>query len=170
MQNLFSFILSLLASFLAVAIVLTLHEFSHAFVAYKCGDPTPKWNKRLTLNPLAHFDIFGLVLFAFAGFGWAKPVPIDPNNFRNYKRGLALTAVAGVVANYLSVIVFYPLSLLVFCANLQSICACIRCRFACSTSSRCRRWTVGGSCRRSTAAAARYSVFYSNTAASSCSS
>lgn len=113
MQNLLSFILSLLASFLAVAIVLTLHEFSHAFVAYKCGDPTPKWNRRLTLNPLAHFDILGLVLFAFAGFGWAKPVPIDPNNFRNYKRGLALTAVAGVVANYLSVIVFYPLSLLV---------------------------------------------------------
>ncbi len=69
MQNLLSFILSLLASFLAVAIVLTLHEFSHAFVAYKCGDPTPKWNKRLTLNPLAHFDILGLVLFAFAGFG-----------------------------------------------------------------------------------------------------
>ena len=113
MQNLLSFILSLLASFLAVAIVLTLHEFSHAFVAYKCGDPTPKWNRRLTLNPLAHFDILGLVLFAFAGFGWAKPVPIDPNNFRNYKRGLALTAVAGVVANYLSVIVFYPLFLLV---------------------------------------------------------
>ena len=113
MADFLSWAIWLVASFLAVTIVLTLHEFAHAFVAYKCGDPTPKWNRRLTLNPLAHFDILGLVLFAFAGFGWAKPVPIDPNNFRNYKRGLALTAVAGVVANYLSVIVFYPLSLLV---------------------------------------------------------
>ena len=113
MQNFLSFILSLLASFLAVAIVLTLHEFSHAFVAYKYGDPTPKWNRRLTLNPLAHFDILGLVLFAFAGFGWAKPVPINPNNFRHYKSGLAFTAVAGVAVNYLSVLIFYPLYLLV---------------------------------------------------------
>ena len=113
MPNIFSWLIELFASFLAVAIVLTLHEFAHSFVAYKCGDPTPKWNGRLTLNPLAHFDILGLVLFAFAGFGWAKPVPINPNNFRHYKSGLALTAVAGVVINYVSVIVFYPLWLLV---------------------------------------------------------
>lgn len=113
MDNFISMILSLVASFLAVAIVLTLHEFSHAYVAYKCGDPTPKWNGRLTLNPFAHFDVLGLILFAFAGFGWAKPVPINPNNFRHYKSGLAFTAVAGVVMNYLSVIVFYPLFLLV---------------------------------------------------------
>ena len=62
------YLIELLASFLAVTVVLTLHEFAHAYVAYKCGDPTPKFNKRLTLNPLAHFDILGLVLFAFAGF------------------------------------------------------------------------------------------------------
>ena len=61
-------------------IVLTLHEFSHAFVAYKCGDPTPKFAGRLTLNPLAHFDILGLVMFTLAGFGWAKPVPINAYN------------------------------------------------------------------------------------------
>ena len=81
MSDFLSWAIWLVASFLAVTIVLTLHEFAHAFVAYKCGDPTPKWNGRLTLNPLAHFDILGLVLFAFAGFGWAKPVPIDPEQF-----------------------------------------------------------------------------------------
>lgn len=107
------YLIELLASFFAVAIVLTLHEFSHAFVAYKCGDYTPKMYKRLTLNPLAHFDILGLMLFAFAGFGWAKPVPINPLNFKHYKRGLAFTAVAGVVMNYLTAFLFFPLYLTV---------------------------------------------------------
>ena len=106
-------IIFLLASLCAVTVVLTLHEFSHAFVAYKCGDPTPKFAGRLTLNPLRHFDLLGLALFAFAGFGWAKPVPINPNNFNHYRRGLTLTAIAGVVVNYLSVFLFYPLAMLV---------------------------------------------------------
>lgn len=106
-------LLYFVASFIAVAIVLSLHEFSHAFVAYKCGDMTPKLSGRLTLNPIAHFDILGLVMFTLAGFGWAKPVPINPNNFRNYKRGLGLTAAAGVVMNYLSAFLFYPIYLLI---------------------------------------------------------
>ena len=80
-------ILYYVASLLAVAIVLTLHEFSHAFVAYKCGDLTPKIRGRLTLNPLAHFDILGLVFFALAGFGWAKPVPVNPGNLKKYRSG-----------------------------------------------------------------------------------
>ncbi len=105
--------IELLASFLAVTIVLTLHEFSHAFVAYKCGDPTPKYAGRLTLNPICHFDLLGLLLFAFAGFGWAKPVPINPNNFNHYRRGLTLTALAGVVINYVSVFIFFPFFMLV---------------------------------------------------------
>ena len=104
-------IFSLIASLLAVAVVLTLHEFSHAFVAYKCGDPTAKMNGRLTLNPVAHFDLLGLVMFTLAGFGWAKPVPINPNNFRHYKSGLAFTAMAGIVMNYLSAFLFYLLFL-----------------------------------------------------------
>ena len=111
-QLIFDF-LRLIASLLAVAVVLTMHEFAHAFIAYKCGDPTPKFSGRLSLNPMRHFDILGLVLFAFAGFGWAKPVPINPNNFRHYKRGLAFTAIAGVVTNYLSAFIFYPLLLIV---------------------------------------------------------
>ncbi len=105
-------LLSLLVSFLAVAFVLTVHEFAHAFVAYKCGDATPKVYGRLTLNPLRHFDPLGLILFAFAGFGWAKPVPINPYNFRKYRKGLALTALAGVTVNYICAILLYPLAIL----------------------------------------------------------
>ena len=73
--------LPLIASFLAVMVVITLHEFSHAFVAYKCGDPTAKFSGRLTLNPVKHFDLLGILSFALVGFGWAKPVPVNPNNF-----------------------------------------------------------------------------------------
>ena len=105
--------LRIIASFIAVAVVLSLHEFAHAFVAYKCGDVTPKLNGRLTVNPIAHFDLLGLLMFTFAGFGWAKPVPINPYNFRHYKRGLGFTAVAGVVMNYITAFLFYPVYLLV---------------------------------------------------------
>ena len=104
--------LSLVVSLVAVAFVLTLHEFAHAFVAYKCGDGTPKLYGRLTLDPMAHFDPLGIILFAFAGFGWAKPVPIDPHNFRHYRRGLAMTALAGVTVNYICALLFYPLYVL----------------------------------------------------------
>lgn len=107
------YIVELLASFCAVIIVLTLHEFAHAYVAYKCGDPTPKWSGRLSLNPLRHFDLFGLLCFTFVGFGWAKPVAINPENFRNYRAGLGLTACAGIVVNYLTALLIYPVYLIV---------------------------------------------------------
>lgn len=99
--------------FIAVTFVLTLHEFSHSAVAYKCGDPTPKERGRLSLNPLRHFDPLGLVFFVFAGFGWAKPVPINPYNFRNEKRGIILTSIAGVAMNYICAFLFYPILILV---------------------------------------------------------
>ena len=108
-----NYILYLVASFIAVAVVLSLHEFAHAFVAYTCGDMTPKMYGRLTVNPIAHFDLLGLLMFTFAGFGWAKPVPINPNNFRHYKRGLGFTAAAGVVMNYLCAFLFYPIYLVI---------------------------------------------------------
>ncbi len=103
----------LLASFIAVVFVLTVHEFAHAFVAYRCGDPTPKLYRRLTLNPLRHFDLIGLVCFALVGFGWAKPVPINPYNFKKYRTGPALTSCAGVAVNYLCALLFYPLYLVI---------------------------------------------------------
>ena len=105
-------IINYLSIFLALLLVLPLHEFAHAFVAVKCGDPTPKLNDRYTLNPFAHFDIFGLISFVLVGFGWAKPVPINANNFTNYKRGCFLVSIAGVVANFLLAFVAYPLCLL----------------------------------------------------------
>ena len=107
------YFIELLASFCAVIIVLTLHEFAHAYVAYKCGDPTPKWSGRLSLNPLRHFDLFGLLCFTFVGFGWAKPVSINPENSRNYRAGLGLTACAGIVVNYLTALLIYPVYLVV---------------------------------------------------------
>lgn len=109
-------LLQYLAKFCALIPVLVLHEFAHAFVAYKCGDNTAKWAGRLTLNPAKHFDLAGLLLFAFAGFGWAKPVPINPYNFKHYKRGLFLTAGAGVAMNLLLAFFSYPLL-----ALLQSV-------------------------------------------------
>ena len=107
------YIVELLASFCAVIIVLTLHEFAHAYVAYKCGDPTPKWSGRLSLNPLRHYDLVGLLCFTFVGFGWAKPVAINPDNFRKYRLGLGLTACAGIVMNYLTALLVYPLYLVI---------------------------------------------------------
>ena len=102
-----------LASFLAVAFVITTHEYAHADAADKSGDPTPRLYGRLTLNPAKHFDLLGVVMFAVAGFGWAKPVPINPNNFNNYRKGCFWTSVAGVLINYLMAFVFYPILILV---------------------------------------------------------
>lgn len=104
----------LLASFLAVIVVLSFHEFAHAFVANKCGDPTAKYSGRMTLNPVKHFDPLGVVLFAIAGFGWAKPVPINPNNFDNYRKGCFWTSAAGIITNYVMAFLFYPMFILVF--------------------------------------------------------
>ena len=105
--------ISILASLFAVVVVLSLHEFAHAFVANKCGDPTAKFMGRMPLNPLKHFDPLGIFLFVFARFGWAKPVPINPNNFRNRKWGSFWTSAAGILVNYFSAFfVFYPFMIL----------------------------------------------------------
>ena len=106
-------IITLLASFFAVMVVLSFHEFAHAFVAYKCGDPTAKINGRCSLNPMVHFDLLGLIMFTFAGFGWAKPVPVNPLNFNHYRRGLTLTAIAGVVMNLIMAFLLFPIYKLV---------------------------------------------------------
>ena len=106
-------LIRLLASFVAVAVVLTLHEFAHAAVAYLCGDPTAKWNKRLSLNPLRHFDLTGLICFTVAGFGWGKPVPVNAGNFRKPRLGMALTSLAGVTMNYFAALLLYPFFLIV---------------------------------------------------------
>ena len=114
MEETFSYITVVLAQFLAAMLVITLHEFAHAYAAYKCGDPTAKFAGRLTLNPVKHFDPMGMLLFALTGFGWANPVPVNPNNFKNYKTGSVVTSIAGVAVNYLSAFLFYPLFVLVY--------------------------------------------------------
>ena len=108
------YVFYLLAQFLAVMIVISFHEFAHAYVAYKCGDPTAKFSGRMTLNPAKHFDLIGIVMFAIAGFGWAKPVPVNPYNFKKYRRGSFWTSSAGILMNYLMAFLVYPLFLLIY--------------------------------------------------------
>jgi len=79
----------------------TFHELSHGFVAYKLGDDTAKNAGRLTLNPIKHIDIIGLIMIILFKFGWAKPVPINMNNFKNPKSGMAISSLAGPVSNLL---------------------------------------------------------------------
>jgi len=85
---------------LAVLICLSVHETCHGLAAYALGDPTAKAMQRLSLNPLHHIDWLGLMCMLVAGFGWAKPVPVDMRYFKNPKRGMALSALAGPVSNF----------------------------------------------------------------------
>jgi Zn-dependent protease len=78
---------------------LIIHEVAHGWVADKMGDSTARWMGRLTLNPMRHLDPIGTVMLFIFGFGWAKPVPINPNNFRDYRRGLIFVSAAGISAN-----------------------------------------------------------------------
>lgn len=80
---------------------LSVHEFSHGVAAYAVGDKTAKYSGRLSLNPLAHLDPFGAICLFLFGFGWAKPVPVNPWNFKNKKGGMILTALAGPFSNFL---------------------------------------------------------------------
>ncbi len=102
-------LLTLLLSIPGILIAITFHEFAHAFVADKLGDDTPRRQGRLSLNPLAHLDIYGTFLMIVAGFGWGKPVQINPNNFRRtitIKKGEALVSIAGPAMNLILAIVF----------------------------------------------------------------
>lgn len=105
-------ILNYICIFIALMVVLPFHEFAHAFAAVKNGDITPKLYGRYTLNPFAHFDLTGLVCFIFAGFGWAKPVPVNPNNFRSYKKGSFWVSVSGVMMNFLIAFLTIPIYML----------------------------------------------------------
>lgn len=89
----------ILAILLSAMIAIVFHEVAHGYVAMKFGDYTAKARGRLTLNPVEHFDLVGLLMLLLVGFGWAKPVPIDPNNFTDYKKGMIGVSIAGVVTN-----------------------------------------------------------------------
>ncbi|MCL2099677.1 MAG: site-2 protease family protein [Oscillospiraceae bacterium] len=93
--------LSLLYFIPIFLITITVHEVAHAYTAYRLGDPTAAAMGRITLNPLKHLDPFGFIMLLIVGFGWAKPVQINPRNFRNEKAGMAISALAGPVSNIL---------------------------------------------------------------------
>lgn len=92
---------SLLLSLPVILLSLTMHECAHGYMAYRCGDSTAKAFGRLTLNPLKHLDIAGTLCMLIAGFGWAKPVPVNTRNLRNPKRDMVLVSLAGPVSNLL---------------------------------------------------------------------
>ncbi|TWH48978.1 site-2 protease family protein [Sporomusa sp. KB1] len=85
----------------ALLIALTVHEYAHARAAVTLGDPTPRLLGRLTLNPVAHLDPLGLIMLWLFKFGWAKPVPINPNYFKNYRQDMLIVSLAGPVSNML---------------------------------------------------------------------
>ncbi len=96
-----SILTDMLISVIPALVCITLHELSHGFVAYRLGDPTAKEMGRLSLNPIKHIDIMGLIMMIVFRFGWAKPVPVDMRRFRNPKAGMAICAAAGPLSNLL---------------------------------------------------------------------
>ena len=108
-----SIIIHILAILMIIFLVLPFHEWAHARVASLLGDTSVKYRGRLSLNPLSHIDYMGALCLLLFGFGWAKPVPIDSRNFKNPKAGMAISALAGPVANVLAALcggfVFYAI-------------------------------------------------------------
>ena len=92
-------LIMLLSSLAVIFITLPIHEWAHGFVSTKLGDPTPRYQGRLTLNPMAHFDLMGALGILFLGIGWAKPVQVNARYYKNPKWGMALVALAGPLSN-----------------------------------------------------------------------
>ena len=116
----FSAMLSALMRLIAVFLCLTVHETCHGLAAYALGDPTAKREHRLSLNPLRHIDWIGFVMMIVAGFGWAKPVPVNPNYFKKPKQGMAITALAGPVSNFVLALLLLLAARLVYLRALAT--------------------------------------------------
>ncbi len=108
-------VISLVIMIFVILISLILHECAHGWMALRCGDPTAKYMGRLSLNPLRHLDPIGTLCMIFCGFGWARPVPVNPRNFENYRRDDFLVSIAGIVTN---LTIFIVCSLLAVLLNL----------------------------------------------------
>ena len=110
-----------LAFIVGLVFAISIHEFAHAFVAWRLGDPTAKLAGRLTLNPAAHLDPIGTIALLLVGIGWGKPTPFDPFNLRNIKRDSALISVAGALSNFLlSALIFLPYLIAYFTGYLNA--------------------------------------------------
>ena len=103
-------ILDVLITVVAATLSITIHEVSHGFAAYKCGDNTAKAYGRLSLNPLKHIDWFGAICLVFFKFGWAKPVPVNQYNFKNRKVGIILVSLAGPLSNFIMAFIAFLLA------------------------------------------------------------
>lgn len=106
---------------ISILVALSFHEWAHGYVANKLGDPTAEMYGRLTLNPLAHLDPMGTILFLLVGFGWGKPVPVDPTRFRHPKRDTALVSLAGPVSNLLLAFISFLALVLVFPGSARTV-------------------------------------------------
>lgn len=121
-DNIFN-IQRILYSVPALLIAISMHEYAHAYVSYKLGDDTAKNMGRLSINPFVHLDLFGTIFLVLFGFGWAKPVGINPNKFKNRKTGMLLSAIAGPVMNILVAFVaafIYYLLIKIFYSTVAS--------------------------------------------------
>lgn len=109
-------LLVICAAFIIVILfALTIHEWAHSYIAFTQGDVTSKYFGRMTLNPMKHIDPIGFLCLLLFGFGWAKPVPINSVKFKEYRKGLFLTTIAGVTANF--IMSFVSMGLLVFASK-----------------------------------------------------
>ena len=99
------FLTDLILRIPGLLLALTVHEVAHGWIADKMGDPTARYDGRLSINPLAHMDLFGTICLLFFHFGWAKPVPINPRNFRNKRWGTVAVSLAGPFSNFILALV-----------------------------------------------------------------
>lgn len=106
----YDIIIGFFSRLFVVFCTMPIHEYAHAYVATKLGDETPRLSGRLSLNPMAHIDPIGAVMIFLCGFGYAKPVGVNPRNFKDPKKGMALTAVAGPVSNLIMGFIFIAIS------------------------------------------------------------
>lgn len=111
--NMYQFVLYILAYLGAIVFAIVVHEIAHGYMALACGDNTAKYYGRLTLNPAAHFNLMGFLMFLIVGFGYAKPVPIDPRNFKHYKKDSILVSLAGILTNILMAFFFTLIVMLI---------------------------------------------------------
>ena len=111
-------VLQIFTKVLIVFLILPIHEFAHAWAAHKMGDDTAAYMGRLTLNPLAHIDVFGAICLVLTGFGWAKPVPINPVKFRRPRFGTAVTAAAGPLSNLIVAIIALVAYRIIECTSM----------------------------------------------------
>jgi Zn-dependent protease len=111
--------LTFVFSILALIVAITVHEFAHAYAADRLGDPTPRLQGRLTLNPLSHLDPIGTIMLVLAHFGWGKPVQFDPFNLRHPRRDSAIISIAGPLTNFLLAVICAVLLQLLFNARLM---------------------------------------------------